>query len=647
MLIISMVSYLIISRKIALKKSSRTLLSIWLLINAFGLGLITNEVHHIRYDQYHYQKHITDNDSDIIIQICSDPKINNAHKYEAEVLSINDKSVRGKLMLYIKFSDHQSSYKKGDIIYTKARIQRLRRNSNPNVFDYKAYLENRVIYYQIYTKQASTRLLRNNAQGFVLRTIDNIRNYSLSILRKHLKKEDHYAIASAMILGVRNSISKDLYTAYSETGSVHILAVSGLHVGIITMFFVFLLDRLRLNWKYYKTIKALMLIAIVWFYTILTGSAPAVTRAAIMFTLFLIGKYWYDQYNIYNIVAASALVLLIYDPNLLFQASFQFSFMALISIVFFHQMIFTPLATGNKIIDKISNLGVLSISAQMLVFPITIYYFHKLPVYFILSGIFAVFLAPFILGCGLLLILFSTLDPVASWLGILLDQLLYGFIWIINWIHDLPMSSINGIWMSTRTMIAIYIALGFLMIGLHKKRPFKMFASAASILILLLSIALYNMYNDGSKHMMTVYDTSYKISMIDIFNNQELISITSSSTKKSDIEFLAQNHRIKHGVYKDITPRKSNGIYPVKDQIVYIPSQNSSPHKMPRYSDILVITDQVNLKPSKLMNRHQTKLIILDNALYNSQRKRWTTYGKEHSIAVYDIKKAGAFVREF
>jgi len=170
-------------------------------------------------------------------------------------------------------------------------------------------------------------------------------------------------------------------------GAMHILCVSGLHVGIIYLVISFFLGFLN-NTRFNNILKAILLLLTVWAYAIITGLSPSVQRASLMLSVFIIGNLLNRARDTYNTLAISALILLIIDPYLLFNVGFQLSYAAVIGIVTFHQPIYKLLYFKNTIIDKIWSITVLSFAAQMATFPIATYYFHFFPPWFWLTNLF-------------------------------------------------------------------------------------------------------------------------------------------------------------------------------------------------------------------------------------------------------------------
>ena len=457
----------------------------------------------------------------------------------------------GNLLCYFDIDSLSEALIPGDRILLNSNILITATNNNPLAFDFKTYLHNRGIDHQCFLRADNWILLNSNNLNLFHRLAYDLRDRLLKVIRKHIVKPDEQAIAAALILGYRNQLTEDIYKAYTDTGSVHVLAVSGLHLGILTTLLLFLLNLYKSENPIIKAAKAILVIAVIWAFALVTGAAPAVIRAATMFTIFTAGSSFRRQTNTYNILAGSAIVLLLYDPFLLYQASFQFSYMALTSILYFHPIIAAWWIPKNTLVRWIWNLAVVSIAAQVLVFPVTVYYFHKFPVYFILSGIVAVPSAAVIIFLALFLFLLDPIVPlIADCIGYLLAKYVEFFLWSIMEIRSLPMCSIEDILIRFTDMLLIYILLLSMMIWISFKRPRMIFVILASALLYIGS-NIYFLHQNINQKELIVYDLNGAVAA-DLVIGQSLYPIVSGNPSKSSLAFANENLRLSKKIMRTI-----------------------------------------------------------------------------------------------
>jgi len=448
----------------------------------------------------------------------------------------------GKLMVYLKDMDLEK-IQSGDIIITNAEFRREKKNTNPEVFDYQAFLHNRGIYHSMYCAKSSYQLLAN----ININIWDQARRYQHScqqILSHHIKKKNNLAVISAMVLGERNLLSDELYDAFTDTGSVHILAVSGLHVGIVSALIAICLMFLSNANRYTRAIKFILSIVAVWGFALLTGAAAAVTRAAIMFSLYFFAKSIRRKGISFNVLSLAAFIMLLYSPSFLFQAGFQFSFLALAGIMFFYKRIRNLINTRYRIVNWIWNLMSMSFAAQILVSPLAIFYFHKLPLYFWLTGVFAVPFAVILLSSGLILILshlvFGAESILTTLIAFCLEHMLSFFNSVIFQSQKLPYCSADGLWISESSIFLIYCGMMAGMLFLAHRKVKYLYICLTLLIIQSVNHNLENWIIKREKEFV-VYDI-YSDSVSHIFFQGKLLSINPGINSPRQVEYITQNN---------------------------------------------------------------------------------------------------------
>lgn len=626
--------------------SERYTYSMVVFLVIFCAGYSIASIHNAS-DPYHYSTFIHQGKNDVVLTVLTEPKKGKTYSYPIKISGLNGRAVRGRAMLYTKTSIEEEAFHPGDVLLLNAYINPIKENTNPHAFDYKQFLAYRGIGYSIYAEAKDAKILDTGSLGAFMQSVWEVRKWALRRLKIALPDEEHYAIAAAMILGDRSLISEDLKRAYTETGAIHVLAVSGLHVGIVCALFLFLFRHLGIKNRYAKAIKVSVIIIILWCYAILTGMAPAVTRAALMFSLILLGDTFFRYQNSYNTLAGAAIIILMIDPNLLFQISFQFSFLALISILFFFRRIYYYCITDSKPLNYVLQLASMSVAAQVLVFPLTIYYFHKFPIYFILSGIVAVGLAFFILYLGIATILLSSIPIISTALNAALSVLMSGFVDTIYRIHDLPYGLITGVWWDVPTIMMIYVMILIFMAMIK-------FGLKAQYVIPILLLGIihqgYSIYQEvyaPKRDSIVVYDAGNTYSLVDIYEDRQGYTLSSPDIKQKTISYSAQNNRIFNAPFTMDSIRLLDGIYIAKDVSFYIPSRNIREEIAPQATDFLIICDHYEKPPQFVLKYHTPEMVILDHTIDYRWRRRWHNYLDKEAMPYHDIHENGAFLAHF
>lgn len=624
-------------------KLNPILASIFLHLEYILLGMLLALIVQNDRDAFHFSKEIATDDQTIIVRLNEDARLGNRYRAECEVLAINGRKTRGKTMVY--FKDDTISYVQGNVIKLLGRFSEVPTNTNPDVFNYKGFLAKKRIGHTYWVKSGGHTLVLQDGQNMITSLAHRLRSSALARLEHIFDNRDHLAIASAMILGYKHILSHEQYTVYSETGSIHVLAVSGLHVGVITYLFILLFGRIKSQHTTVKLLKTITLISVVWIFALVTGMAPAVSRAALMFSFFIVGKYWFEEYNIYNILAASALILLLYDPMLIYQAGFQFSYLALFSIVLIMPLIFTSsILTNYRVLNYIIQLVCVSIAAQILVFPVTIYYFHKFPVYFILSGIVAVPAAFLILSIGLATLLLAPIPILGEMLATLLKYIVLTFSHLINGIHRLPMSVWNGIWLDQWHTGLIYALLFALLLVIFTRRKIRWIYTAGILAISIITYSTYVGYTQQNTTELLVYDMGWRKSMIDVSHgSKKLYSYASKQVSQKDIAFNAENHRIRRGMILSDTLPHHNGYFSIDQDTILVTGLIQKNESSLIYApNILIINNRASYKPNDFIHIHTLEAVILDATINKYIASDWRKFCLENDIALSSIKEEGA-----
>lgn len=427
-----------------------------------------------------------------------------SYKFEFEIEKIRTEKTwqlaEGKVLVYLKKNEFLSDsnytiltdkiYNFGDELLIKGLPILTNPPENPSSFDYQKYLKYHYIWHQDFINSYDVVLVNDNTiernlsflQEFRKKAID-FRIYSDSILKKTMPSTQSYGVASALFLGIRDGIDNEVQNAYRSAGATHVLAVSGLHVGILSWIIAFLFGFLKRN-KKTKYLYLSLILSVLFGYAFLTGLSPSVLRASVMFGIIQIGYTFSKRSNIYNNLAFSALILLLASPYMIFEVGFQLSYLAVLGIVLIQPKLSKFYIPRNKIINYFWELLTVSIAAQLATFPICLYYFHQFPTYFWLSGFVVIPAAMLILGLAIAIVFCSFLSSaLSSMLGIVLSW----FIKIINesifWIERLPVSVIENIRISLLESIFLYgLLVGLFCFFALPRRIFFYFSLLCSLI---------------------------------------------------------------------------------------------------------------------------------------------------------------------
>lgn len=455
------------------------------------------------------------------------------------------KSVEGKAIVFLEKNNTSEQLNIGDYISFQPEFKDVPDLKNPLQFDYKKYLSFHLINQQSYLKSSNWKLLHQEDHNSMYAFADLVRRKMIFTLEQLGLSNNELGVASALILGYTNNIEAQLKSAYSSSGAMHILSVSGLHVAIIFMLFNGLLKFLD-KIKYGSYLKGVLLLLILWCYALITGLSPSVLRSAAMFSFVVIGKALNKNSNFYNTLSASALLLLLINPFLIFDVGFQLSYAAVAGIVLLQPLFgdfYTPKTwLGNYIWELIT----VSIAAQIATFPLALYYFHQFPNYFLLANLFVIPLSLGILIVGVFTLAFSFIPQLALYLGIGLKYMVFGLNWIVLYIDQLPYSLTNNIKMTLINVFILYCIITCIIL-LIIYRKFNYFLGASLLSLLLLFSIAYDKYQLLNQKKFMVYNIP-KHTAINFIDGDDNILVSDIKLSNDKVKFHVQNNWIDKGI---------------------------------------------------------------------------------------------------
>lgn len=425
-------------------------------------------------------------DSSYLVVRIEEPLAEKAKSFKAggtvEAVIQNGQSIpaTGKLLLYFSKDSLDINLNYGDRIILDKKLQPIKNSGNPGTFDYQQYAAFRGIHHHVFLKYTDWQLVAGSRKNLFYQFVYSARTYVLSVLRRTIHSgKDELGITQALLIGYTNDLDKDLVQAYSNTGVVHIIAISGMHLGLIYVLLLWIFANIPLI-RRSKFTQLVLILVCLWLFALLTGASPSVLRAAVMFTCIAIGKNIKKQVSVFTSLAVSAFILLCYNPYYLWAAGFQLSYLAVIGIVVFQKPIYHCLYVENKWVDKIWQLISVSTAAQLLTFPVCIYYFHQFPNLFLISNLIAVPLATVVLYAAMVLVTFSWVPFLGTYLGKVVGGLTGAMNACILWLNDLPFAVWDRIPSTVYSTVLLYaILLCFSAWLLAKNKKYLLFGLVA------------------------------------------------------------------------------------------------------------------------------------------------------------------------
>ncbi len=475
-----------------------------------------------------------------------------------------------KVLAYIEKSEKVSQLIPGDKIIIQAKLNKFKTAGNPGEFDYPRYMSDRKIFGSVYVEEDNwQKLSETNKYSFSLLPVI-WRNRAFQYLKGSLGNTDALALISALLLGERDYIDEEIKNSFANAGVIHIMAVSGLHVGIIYIvlyYLLFFLDKI----KHGKKLKMLLIIVLLWLYAFITGLSPSVLRAVTMFSFVAIGQGLKRPTSIYNSLAISAFFLLCINPYFIRDLGFQLSFSAVLGIVFLYPKIYPFLSSRYWLFDKIWMLMVVSFSAQLATFPLVVYYFHQFPTYFLLTNLLAIPMVTIIIYLGLLLLIFSFSSFLAAIFSFLLTHLVNGLIFVVQSINNFPLAVIKPIFLDRPGSILLYLILFSIILFLVLKRG-KYFNYSLFIILVFLSWNLIRNFKAENQRFFSVFNVN-EISALQFIDGKKAVLYTGAESDSSRAKVVYALEGFWHKMrIKEIQWRALNEIsgYSLKNDVLCV-----------------------------------------------------------------------------
>jgi competence protein ComEC len=570
-------------------------------------------------------------------------------RFYAEVSFLGQQEVSGKALVVFKRSD-SLGYQVGDrlVVYEQVDLPAFARN--PGDFDYRAYLKSIDVYGQIYVDP--TRIWSDERGPERADVLLGVRNTILNKLMASGLKERPRAMIEALVLGQRQNVDPELTKSFRDAGVIHILALSGLHVGIILLILRFLTQSI-LRLKYGRWIQSAVLIVLLWSFALLTGMSASIMRAVTMFSFVAIGMNLKRKGSVYHSLTLSAFVLLIYDPRLVFQVGFQLSYMAVFSIVLIQPVLAGLWTWRNKVKDFFWSICTVTIAAQIGVAGVSLFYFHQFPGLFILGNLLLLPVLPLIIGAALLLILLLFIGLPTEWLTTALNILLEFIMKTVANISSWEVFIITDIYFTWWETILMYAALFGLVLFLvpyfkrskkerfYLKKPNWMLHLSLASVILWIGIHSFETYAYSEEQFLVLHQTTG--SAVSLSNKDQallLIDLHVMDTTRAVISLERlkniENHRGKKLSIADL-----QSMVHYKDARLVVIAENGVYDTSIKNANVLLShSPKINIE--RLILDTQPKMIIADGSNYRNLIEAWKATCDQRSIRFLNTYEEGA-----
>ncbi|HLG04487.1 MAG TPA: ComEC/Rec2 family competence protein [Bacteroidia bacterium] len=539
----------------------------------------------------------------------------------------------------------------GDVLLLRTRIRETEGPGNPGEFDYKSWLERRNIYAQGWGKNGEWKKISENEGNFFKAMALDLRRYFLNVLTEYGITGKEGSVAAALLLGGSAHLDPGLLQAYSASGTLHVLSVSGMHVALIYLVLIRLLAPLE-KLKYGKWLSIWIQLLFLWFYATITGLCPSVLRSVTMLTVVIAGNAFGKKAHVLNALAASAFILLLFDPLMLFDIGFQLSYLAVAGIVICQPKLEEWWQPSTWIGRNLWALVSVTLVAQVFTFPLCLYYFRQFPTYFLLSNLIVIPVSTLAIYIGISLLLLAQVVLIAKPLAVLFHSLISFLNFTVTEIEGLPFAVLRTAEWTIMEVLLLFTCIFLLLYFLFQRKP--VFLRTALIGVLLLQVLVFTRNNRMKRETELVIFDVPNASAIGLISwgNNFLMADSLLAAKPGDLEFHVHPFFERHGIYTrqldlfgaEMPPPwyRENRIQS-GGKIIFIAGNGHL--KLPGHScDILLLKNNCSFPLDSLTHRLKPSLVVADGSDSYRKTAKWKKICAAAGIAFYDVKEKGALV---
>ncbi|TXE09231.1 ComEC family competence protein [Gelidibacter salicanalis] len=612
------------------------------LLTFFVIGIFTYQFHDHKNFKTHYTHHLDTSEkatATVMFRVREVLKSTTYHdKYSVDNLQINNQSLTGKTLLNLPKDALYDPLQVDDILVSATGLQDLKAPVNPNQFDYKAHLEKQYIYHQIFAERDQLLPISSEIHTLLGYAANLRRSINTELNSKHFKA-DELALINALLLGQRQDISSEIYDSYSRAGAIHILAVSGLHVGVILYLLNLLFKRLDYI-RHGKLIKTILIVLLLWSFAVIAGLSASVTRAVMMFSVVAIGMNLKRPANIYNTLVISMFFLLLFKPMFLFDVGFQMSYLAVLAIVSIQPWLAKLWQPESRSLKKIWQILSVTLAAQIGVVPISLFYFHQFPGLFFLSNLVIIPFLGLILGLGIIVIFLALVNLLPLWFSEVYGSIISYMNHFVGWVSLQERFVFKDIAFSLLQVVAAYVFIfGFVL--LIRRQNFRRLAFVMVGVLCFQLAAIYDNYSNQSEAFVVFHKN--RNSLIAIKSNARLEVHHNLNADEISNNTSIRNYKIGNAI-RAIHYDSLENIYRLDHHTILV-VDSLGVFRIPKlHPDYVLLRDSPKINLTRLIETSPPKMIIADGSNYKSYIQRWEATCAAKKIPFHKTSEKGAFI---
>ena len=558
-------------------------------------------------------------------------------KYIVALKTIQDKKAAGKILLNITRTPEMEEFQPGNLLAIPFSVTEINTPLNPHQFNYRAYMANLGVSGQLNLSRNEVLKMKSSNSG--MRSIaGQVRSKIITELRQHDFAPQELAILQALLLGQRQDISPEIYSNYAAAGVIHILAVSGLHVGIILLLLNQLLKPVE-RIRYGKHFKAILLIFLLWGFALLAGLSPSVVRAVSMFSFIAIAMQLNRRSSVLNALFTSLIFLLLINPFFIFQVGFQLSYAAVLSIVLIQPHLFGLFTPRYRLFKYMWGILTVTVAAQIGVLPLSLFYFHQFPGLFFISNLVILPFLGLLLGLGILVMLLAVIGILPKILTQVYGEMIQLLNEFVSFIASKEDFLFQEIYFSAFLLLASYL-LVFSLVFLLKKFDYK---NIAFLLIATGFLQLVFIYEKNSaKTEEGIIFHKSRNSILGEKSGHQLVlhhNLDTNAISQNLIKDFKTGENI-----KNIRESSLKNVYRIAGKTVLVIDSSGVFEITGLNPEVVLLINSPRVNLDRLLKHMNPEILIADGSNYRSYISRWQKTGEQKKVPFHATGEKGAFM---
>ncbi|WP_369753034.1 ComEC/Rec2 family competence protein [Flavobacterium sp. WC2409] len=604
------------------------------------LGTITQTVHTDSYQKNNYIHNVSAFEKPQLITLIIREQLKKTNfndRYIAIINQIGSEKNSGKIIVNLPKDSLNHTFETGSCLQIKGVLIRNKNPDNPNQFDYGNYLEQKQIYAQLYADTEAITI------GSVFKKdiwyyISKLRNSIIHNLEKNNFHKKELSVAIALIMGQRQDISPQIIQEYQYAGAIHILSVSGLHVGFILLFLTFILKPIP-NTKKGALLKLVIIITCLWIFALIAGLSPSIVRSVTMFSFVAIGYHLRRSVNIYHTLLVSILLILLFQPSFLFDVGFQLSYVALFFIIWFQPLLASLWLPKQKLHKYIWGALTVSFAAQIGTLPLSIYYFHQFPGLFFITNLIIMPLLSFIMVVGVLVMILAAFDYVPLLLVKPLEWSIYYLNKIITTIASFEEFVIHDIPLNFYFLLSSYLLIIASIIWFKKPNFNKLILVLISIIAFQVSY-IKTKWDVQNQNEWIVFNQKRSTMFVER-NGKNVILYSNESKTISKKNSVLKSYLV--GNFSNLKNKKTfkNTAYFNGNKILILDSLGLYPKDI--RPDIVILIQSPKINIDRMLAILKPKIIVADGSNYKKIQNNWKESCLKQKIPFHATAEKGFF----